>query len=159
MDEKTAKEIQRLKEEVSKKKDEIRDIKRLINKEIDREFFTEVWELSEREYSTFVREYKPPKAKFPDLKMDAKSITTHRKIIGWPIVFFKRILFKMLSPYINKSFDKQMSINRQIEASYHALYEALLRRFMQDNEKIRELKGRIENCEETLSIILKKLDY
>ena len=158
MDEKTAKEIQQLKEDVYQKREEIRDIKKLINREIDREFFTEVWELSEREYSSFVREYKPSKAKFPDLKVEPSSVTSHRKIIGWPIVFVKRILLKMMSAYINENFDKQMSINRQIEASYNALYEALLRRFMEDNKKIRELRGRIENCEESLSIILNKLD-
>ena len=158
MEDKTAKEIQRLKKEIYKKKEEIHDIKQLVNKDIDREFHTEIWELSEREFNTFVGEDKPFINKYPELKLDTESITSPRKILGRPLIFIKRILFKLLSTYINENFDKQTLFNRQINASNQALYEALLRRFKQDNEKMRRIRERISDCEESLVIILNKLN-
>lgn len=158
MENKTAKEIEQLKKKVLEKKEEIHDIKQLVNKEIDREFHTNIWELSEREFNSFVRDYKPSKHKYPELKFDVESVSTHRKIFGWPIIFLKRILFKLLGTYINENFDKQMLFNRQIDASHQALYEGILHRFKKDNEEMRHIRERINDCEESLVIILKKLE-
>ena len=85
MEETIVKEIQRLKKEMYKRKEEISDIKKLVNKEIDQEFYSNLSELSEKELETYIEECLSSINRNIDPKPEKKSITSHRKILGTPI--------------------------------------------------------------------------
>lgn len=152
MDETVAKELQRLKQEIHKQKEYIRDIKKLVNKEIDREFPTYLWELSERELDTFLIENLRPILKYPKLRVEENSITSHRKILGKPIVRIKKYFLRIVGPYINKTLDEQTQFNRQSAV----LYEALYLRLRHIKEKITQIEKKVMECEESLVAFLHK---
>lgn len=152
MDETVAKELQRLKQEIREQKTRIHDIKRLVKKEIDRNFPTPVWELSERELDTFLTESLRPILEHPHLRVEENAITSHRKILGKPIVRIKKIFLKIIGPYINKTLDEQTQFNRQSAAFHEALYH----RLRQIKEKTSRIEKKIMEVEESLVVFLQK---
>jgi len=153
MEETIVKEIQRLKKEMYKRKEEISDIKKLVNKEIDREFYSNLSELSEKELETYIEECLSSINRNIDPKPEKKSITSHRKILGKPIILIKRVLLKIIGFYIDLILDKQTQFNQQSVA----LYQALLLRLRQNKERIKQIEEKVSDCEENLDIILDKL--
>ncbi|MDH4217274.1 MAG: hypothetical protein OEY18_14190 [Candidatus Aminicenantes bacterium] len=149
------KEIKQLREEIDKKRKEIRDIKQLVNKEIDRDFFPPLEELSEKELEPYFDKYLSLLEASLDPHPDEKSLISHRKILGKPIILVKRILLRMTGVYTYTSLflEKQKNFNQQS----FALYRALLGRLRKNTEKIKHIEERIIDCEVNLMTLSKKL--
>jgi len=155
MEEAMIKEIQRLKKELYRKKEEILDLKKLVHKEIDREFQSDLEELSERELETYIGECFSSMKRNIDTKPDEKPITSHRKILGKPIILIKQVLSRITGvySYANLILDKKTEFNRQSVA----LHQALLITFRKNRERIRQIEEKISGCEENLIIIMNKI--
>jgi hypothetical protein len=154
MEEDRAREIQRLKEELEKKRGEVEDIRTLVNKQIDRPFPADVKEYSEKELETYIREQISTVENCADPRPDKKSVTSHRKIIGRPIVFFKRLLLKMTGFHVHLLLDKQTQFNRESAA----LNQALVIRLGHHKERMRQIQEKISACEEGLVVLEKKVE-
>jgi len=154
MEEAIVKEIQRLKEELEKKKREVRDLTELIHKELDRPFPANVEELSERELETYVAEHFPSLKTSPDTKPDKKPITSHRKIFGKPIVFLKQFLLKSVVDYNDLFLAKQVQFNRQSID----LYQALLLQARNNKKRMKQVQEKISSFEENLAVLGAKLE-
>ena len=107
-------EIKRLKKEIHNRKDKINNIQELVNKSIDREFRTNLWELSERELDFEMGNLLSFMNEDIDPRPDKKVITSHRKIIGRFIVIIKKALIKILNLYTNTILEKQRRFNEKI---------------------------------------------
>lgn len=154
MEKPLAREIQRLKEELDKKKQEIQDLRELANKEIDRPFPPNLEEFSEREIESYIEDWIPSIKKRIDSKPDKEPITSHRKLLGKPIVFLKRILLKTMVEYNEIFLAKQIEFNRQSVD----LYLALLLRVKQNRERMKQIQEKISGCEENLVVLQAKLE-
>lgn len=152
--EELAKEILRLKEELDRKKEEIHDLKKLVNKEIDREFPSNVEEFSEKELETYIREILSSLPIHIESKPDIRTITSHRKTLGKPIVFLKRAFLETTFNCIDSFLDKQTKFNRQIAA----LCQAILLRVQHNIERMKRIEEKVSGCEENLAILKNKLD-
>jgi hypothetical protein len=89
-----------------------------------------------------------------DPKPDTKSITSHRKILGKPIILLKQLLFKATGVYINLILDKQKKINQQ-GIIFH---RAILLRLRRNRQEIKHLEQQISECEANLVILSKKIE-
>jgi len=154
MDKSVAKEIEKLKKDISQKKERIQDIKKLANRKIDREFASDLEEYSEKELDSYLQEYLATMDKSFDPKPDKKSFTSHRKILGKPIILLKQFLLKVTGIYINLILDKQKKINQQ-SIVFH---RAILLRLRRNRQKIKHIEQRISECEGNLVILSKKLE-
>ncbi len=149
------KEIQKLKEEIDHKRQDIHDIKELIRKEIDREFFPSLEELSEKELEPYFEKFLSLIDKSFDIIPDKKSLTSHRKILGKPIILLKQFLLRMTGVYTYTSLflEKQQDFNQHSLA----LFRALLARLRKNAEKIKHIEERINDCEVNLVTLSKKI--
>jgi len=154
MDKSTAKEIEKLKKDITLKKERIQDIKKLANKEIDRRFPSDLEELSDKELDSYLEEYLASMDKSFDPTPDKMSLTSHRKILRIPILLTKRFLLRLTGVYINLILDKQKKFNQQSIA----FYRAILLRIRRNRKKIKHLDQRISECEGNLVILSKKLE-
>ncbi len=154
MEETVAQEIQRLKEELDRKRREIEDIKELANKEIDRSFPAHLEEFSERELETYIAESIASIKRKIDSRPAQEPITSHRKVIGRPIVTLKRFLLQSLADYNDLFLDKQIRFNRQSVD----LYQALLLRTRHNKERMKQIQEQISACEESLVVLKAKLE-
>jgi predicted nuclease with TOPRIM domain len=152
--EELSKEIERLKEELKRRKEEIQDLKKLIRKEIDREFSCPLEELSEKELETYIRESLSTLPLHIESKPDIKKITSHRKTLGRPIVFIKRAFLETTFNFINSFLDRQTDFNRRIAG----LSRAVLLRLGYNLERIKRIEERVGRCEESLAILKNKLE-
>ena len=153
MDNNIAKEITKMKKELHKKKKEIRNLEELVKKEIDREFPSDLKNFSEKELGSQMDEYISLLNKSVDPVPDKTSITSHRRLIGKPVVWIKRILLKMTRSYITLILDKQKTFNQHCIA----LYQNLIIHQNKYHEKISHIEERIGECEVHLNVISKKL--
>ncbi len=154
MDEAVIKEINRLKEEIYRQKEKIIDIKELVKSEIDRDFSIDLWELSEKELDNEMGNRLSFLNDDIDPRPDSKSITSHRRILGKPIVFFKRIIMKVASAYTNSLLEKQRRFNGHL-VTFHL---ASFIRFRHNEKKIKKIEEKIKTLEEDQEILLEQLD-
>lgn len=154
MEKNIAKEITKMKNEFHKKKEEVRDLKELVKKEIDREFPSDLKNFSEKELGSQMDEYISFLNKSVDPVPDKTSITSHRRLIGKPVVWIKRILLRMTRSYITLIMDKQKAFNQKCIA----LYQDLIIHQKKYHEKISHIEERIGECEVHLNVISKKLE-
>ncbi len=154
MDKSTVKEIEKLKKDIALKKERIQDIKKLANKEIDRRFPSDLEDLSDRELDSYLEEYLTSMDKSFDPTPDKMSLTSHRRILGIPIILTKRLLLRLTGVYVNLILDKQKKFNQQSIA----FYRAILLRIRRNRRKIKHLDQRISECEGNLVILSKKLE-
>jgi hypothetical protein len=154
MMEDSAREIQRLRAALEKKKEEIQDLRRLVNKEIDRDFPPDLDAFSEKELDTFIRELILSGKDFTESKPDLKPIKSHRKSIGKPIVLLKRMLLETTFDNLDLFLDKQVRFNRQSAD----LGRALFLRLRIEKERLEKVEERIIACEESLVILKSKLE-
>jgi len=147
MEDKIAKEIQRLKDDIFRRKKDIYDIEKLINKDIDKEFRVDLMELSEMEFESYIQEWFSKK--YPKLEFDLKFITSHRKILGKPIVLIKRFILKLIEIYLNKIFKKQTHVNQQPLV--------LFQNSRQNKEIISQMLERFADSNKGLAIMIIKL--
>jgi regulator of replication initiation timing len=154
MEEAIVKEIQRLKEELEKKRREVQDLKELVHEEIERPFPANMEELSERELETYISEHFPSLKTISDTRPDKKPITSHRRIFGRPIVFFKRFLLKSIVDYNGLFLAKQVHFNRQSID----LYQALLLQARNNKKRMKHIQEKLRSFEENLAVFGAKLE-
>lgn len=143
-----------MKKELHKKKQEVRDLKELVKKKIDREFPSDLKDFSEKELGSQMDEYISLLNKSVDPVPDKTSITSHRRLIGKPVVWIKRTLLKMTRSYITLILDKQKAFNQNCIALYHNL----IIHQKKYHDKISHIEERIGECEVHLNVISKKLE-
>ena len=153
MEENIKEEIKRLKEEIQKKKEKIKNISELVNKEIDREFRTNLWELSERELDFDMGVILSSLNEGIDPRPDKKAITSHRKIIGRFIVLAKKILIKILNLYTNSILEKQKKFNEELVQYQLASFI----RFKETEKKIKSIQGMIKEFDEKQDIFMDQI--
>jgi hypothetical protein len=149
------KEMTKLKKELYDKKEEIRDINELANKEIDRKLHSPLEDFSERELESLMDEQHSFLANSVNPLPEKMVVTSHRKIIGKPIVWIKRRLLNAVSAYayIKPIMVKQTAFNQKcIE-----LYRTLILHQKKFRKKINNMEERVSECEAHLDIISKKL--
>ncbi len=154
MEDKIKKELMKIKSELYKKKEKIRDIAALANQEIDRNLVSDFMDLSERELESRLEEHISFLNEYVDPLPDRMSITSHRKIIGKPIVWIKRVFFKIAGIYFIHVLEKQKIFNQKCVDSYQVL------RLQQKKyrEKLDSAGERIAECEVLLEVVFKKVE-
>jgi hypothetical protein len=154
MEDNIKKEIMKIKSELFEKKEGIRDIETLANKEIDRDLATDFSDFSERELESLLEENISFLNESVDPLPDLTSITSHRKLIGKPIVWIKRGLFKIAGAYFTHILEKQKIFNQRCADSYR-----ILRLHQKKHrEKIIRVEEKIAECEVRLGIVSKKME-
>jgi hypothetical protein len=153
MDERIIKEINRLTEEIHRQKEKAADLKELVKEEIDRDFPVDFWELSERELDNEMGRRLSFLNDDIDTRPDARSITSHRRILGKPIVFIKRLVMKIAGFYTNTILEKQRGFNEQLVAFHLASFI----RFRHNERKIKEILEKLKALEEDQELILEQL--
>lgn len=147
------KEMMKLKKELYENKEEIRDIKKLVNKEIDKEIPVNLEDFSEKELEASMDEQLSYLDEAVNPFPDKTCITSHRKIIGKPIVWIKRFLLRTTNVYITLVLDRQKKFNQKCVA----LYQTLIRHQKKYRKKINQIEERISESEVRLDVISRKL--
>jgi hypothetical protein len=154
MDKQTSDEIKRLKEEIYKQKEAVSGIGELVKKEIDREFSTDLWELSERELDNEMGNRLSFLNSDIDPKPDTGSITSHRRLLGKPVVLFKRLLMKLARPYTNLLLEKQRRFNEQSVAFHLASFI----RFRHNEKRIKALEEKLKEIQEDQELLMDRVN-
>jgi len=154
MEDNIKKELRKIKGELYKKKEKIRDIAVLANKEIDRDPVPNFTDFSERELESRLDELISFLNQYVDPLPDRMSVTSHRKIIGKPIVWIKRIFFRIAGVYFTHVLEKQKIFNQKCVDSF----QILKLHQKKQQEKIGSAGERIAECEVLLEIVLKKIE-
>lgn len=154
MEKKIKDEINDIKQEIYNKKKEINDIKELIKEDIDRDFEINLWELSEKELDNEMGNRLSFLNEDIDPRPDKRSIVSHRKILGKPIIFVKRLFMKLSNIYTNTILEKQRKFNEQLVAFHLASFI----RFRKNEEKLRDIEKQIKEIEQNQDIILEKIE-
>ncbi len=151
--EKIAAQIKDAKDEIFRSIEEKESIKKLVKSEIDRDFHIDPWELSHRELDNLMGRRLSFLNDDSDPTPDPANITSHRKILGKPIVFVKRIIMKLAGAYTNSILEKQRRFNDQLVAFHLAAFV----RFQYNEKKIKELEERIKDFEDDRELLLDEL--
>ncbi len=145
--------LQQLKKNLTTERETLQDIHDLVKTGIDRDYPVDFWELSPRELDDQMGRRLSFLNDDIDTRPDATAISSHRRIIGKPIVLFKKIIMKFLGPYTNSLLDKQRAFNEQLVA-YHL---ATFVRFKHLEQKVKEMEERIKDIEENQELVLDEL--
>ena len=154
-------EIQLLQDELDRKREEISDLKKLLGRDIDREFSVPVEELSDRELENYLRDqlsaFKAP----PDARPDIRAFTSPRKTLGKPFVFLKRALlettFTRLNVFLDQLglfLDRQNGFDRQVAALFRTLHVRAVRQ----TDRLKMLEVKIAGYDEDLALFRTKLE-
>jgi hypothetical protein len=156
MEGKLREEIKNLKQELLAKKENISDIGQLLNigSDIDRNFHTDLWELSERELDVEMGDRLSVLNGDIDIRPDIHSITSHRNLLGKPIVLIKRFLMKVANLYTNLILEKQRIFNSRLVAFHLASFI----RFRKNEEKLDTIMEKLKELEENQEFLLDKLN-
>lgn len=149
-----ANEINRLKEELSRQKEKITDIKELVKHDIDRDFSIDLWELSEKELDSEMGNRLSFLNDDIDTRPDPGIITSHRRILGKPIVLIKRLFMKLTGFYTNTLLEKQRRFNEQVVAFQLASFI----RSRHNEKRIKEIEEKIKTVEEDQEMLQEQLD-
>lgn len=152
--EKITGQIESLKEELFRRKEEVDSIKELVKSEIDRDYHINLWELSPRELDNLMGSRLSFLNDDIDTRPEPGIITSHRKILGKPIVFVKRVIMKLFSAYTNSILEKQRLFNDQLVAFHLASFI----RFKHNEKKLREIEERIKDFEDNQELLLAELN-
>jgi hypothetical protein len=150
MDETTKEEIARLKAELLRKKAEIDDLRLLLNREIDRPFKPDPMEFTEREIEPFVEKCLAAIADNLSREAEPPSLASHRRVLGRPVRYFKRVFMGWADLHARKSLEKQSAYNRMVLD----LLKVLILRSRASREKLRDLEDRLGKCEERLAVLI-----
>jgi len=150
MDETTKQEIARLKADLVKKMAEIDDLRKLLNREIDRPFNPDPMDFTEREIEPFIEKSLAAIAENLSREAEPPSLTSHRRILGQPVQYFKRIFMDWADLHARKSLEKQSAYNRLVLD----LLKVLILRSRAGREKLRDLEDRLGKCEERLAVLI-----
>jgi hypothetical protein len=151
--EKKAVQLKNLKEEFFRMKEEIDSIKELVKAEIDGDYHVDPWELSPRELDNQMGGSLSFLNDDIDTRPDPAAITSHRKILGKPIVFVKRVIMKLAAAYTNSILEKQRRFNDRLVAFHLASFV----RFKQNEKKLHEIEERLKDFEDNQELMLDEL--
>lgn len=154
MDENIAKNINRLKEDLFRQKKQAANIEALVKKEIDRDFPINLWELSEKELDAEMGDRLTFLNDDIDPRPAPKLITSHRKILGKPIVLLKRLIIKIAGGYTNSLLQKQRRFNEQLVAFHLASFI----RFRNNEKNLKIIEEKLKSLEEDREILREQLD-
>ncbi len=147
-------EIETLRRELEDKKKEIKSLQQLVRGAIDRDFPLEVAEYSEKELEDYFRDAVSPLKLVIDPRPSPKSVRSHRRIVGAPIVFLKRIFLRLSGFYTHLLLDDQAKFNRRSAE----LTEALVTRLKHYRDRLEQAEAKVDAFEESLVILKNKLD-
>lgn len=152
MNETIDQEVKRLKEDLLRRKEEVGDLRRLIGREIDREFEPDAMDLTEREIELFIE--KTVAAVREDLALQPEPLTliSHRRILGRPVLYFKRLFMNWSDLYTKRILDRQKRTN----LNFFDLLKVLVLRSRWSREKLKELELRLGECEASLVVMISK---
>jgi hypothetical protein len=151
---KLEKEIRRLREELDRKREELADIRKLFGGEIDREFSAPVEGYSDRELEIHLQEVLASMDALAEARPDLRAVSSHRKTIGRPIVFLKRVLLETTFAQFNIFLEGQLKFNRRILDLLRALHV----RDVRGQARFKALEAGIAGCEEDLALLRAKLE-
>ena len=154
MEKNIADKMKKLKNEIYEKKENIRDIQTLVNKEIDKEWNADVTDFSERELESRMDENISFLSDHANPIPEITSWKSHRKIIGKPIIWGKRIIFRFASAYFTHILEKQKTFNQKCLESFQILKLHQKKR----QQKISGIEERIGECDMQLKALTKKLE-
>jgi O-antigen chain-terminating methyltransferase len=143
MDEQTKAEIARLKEYYQNRKTSVDSLEALTGKKIEHHFPVNLWELADSELDQEMGK----RLSFLNEDIDCRpnqNVTSHRRFIGPLIVYAKKIIAKILSPYTSTLFVRQNRFNEQL-VTFHLATFIRLRRL---EDKIRQLDSQAQELKE-----------
>lgn len=146
--------IDRLKKEIFQQKEKLSSIEELVKTQIDRDFHTNLWELSEKELDNEMGNRLSFLNDDIDPRPDPAAITSHRKILGKPIVFIKRIIIKIAGTFASALLEKQRRFNEQL-VNFHL---ASFIRFRQNEKKLAEIQEKLKTFAEDQEMLLEELE-
>ena len=139
------------------KRDLEREIEAAIDREIiapedrDREFPIDLWSLSAKELDALIGRYLTLLNETTDVAPKIEAITSHRGLIGAPIVAIKKLLFRFLRPFTDTLLADQKMFNGRLVQTQLAQF-ALQTRL---REEITAAVKRLRSLEED-SVILRE---
>jgi O-antigen chain-terminating methyltransferase len=143
MDEQINAEIVKLKEYYQNRKNTAGNLEELAGEPLQHHFPVDLWQLSDSELDGEMGK----RLSFLNEDIDCRpsqNITSHRRFIGPLIIFGKKIIAKILSPYTNTLFVRQNRFNEQLVS----LHLATFIRCRRLEEKIRQLNSQIQELKE-----------
>ncbi|HLP59739.1 MAG TPA: hypothetical protein VK186_12945 [Candidatus Deferrimicrobium sp.] len=149
-----ANHIDRLKDEIFQQKEKLSSIEELVKSQIDRDFHTNFWELSAKELDHEMGNRLSFLNDDIDPRPDPASITSHRKILGKPIVFIKRMIIKIAGAYANALLEKQRRFNEQL-VNFHL---ASFIRFRNNEKNMAEIEAKLKTFAEDQEMLLDELE-
>jgi len=153
MDEDIQKEIDGLKQEIYRQKEQVHGIDELLKDRIDKDFPVDLWELSERELDNEMGNRLSFLNDDIDTRPDVHSISSHRRWLGKPIVWFKRLIMKITGFYTNSLLEKQ----RQFNAQTVMFHLAAFIRSRRNEREIKELEDKLKTLEEDYEFVCEEL--
>jgi hypothetical protein len=147
-------EIQRLKAELDRKRDEIVDLRKLIAENVDRKFPASAEEFSDRELEIHLRDSLAALKGREETKPDLKAVLSHRRTLRKPVEFLKRGLLQTTFDSLNDFLDKQNEFNSRIST----FSQALLIRLRSDRERLKAVEEKLAEVEETTRLLADKLE-
>jgi len=147
-------EINRLTEVLRQQKESMPMIRDLLKGELDRPFHTDLWELSDRELDNEMGNRLPFMNNDIDPKPKESEITSHRRLLGKPIVMVKRFILRLLRSYTTRLLEKQHGLNEQLVAFHLASFI----RFKRTEERLDKLELCLKELSEDQELLLLRLN-
>jgi len=153
MDQTIDQEIKRLKEDLLRRKEEVGDLRSLVGREIDRQFEADAMEFTEREVEPFLEKTLAAVREDFALKPEPPTLTSHRRVLGRPVLYLKRIFMNWSDIYSKSFLDRQNRTNR----NFFDMLKVLVLRSRWSREKLKELEARLGECEASLVAMISKV--
>jgi uncharacterized protein (DUF342 family) len=146
MDEHIVNELDRIKEELAQRRDRLQSVEELVKDPIDRDFAVDLWQLSPRELDAEMGDRLSALNDSIDPRPTRDSITSHRRILGKPVVLVKKLVMRLFQPAIDTMLEKQRQFNEQAVAFHLASFI----RLRQNERTIKELEERLAELDHRL---------
>ena len=153
MDEQITEQIKRLKEELLKEKAAVAEIGELVGEQIDRPFHVDPWELSEKELDSEMADILPFLNDDIDPRQGKEVITSHRGLLGKPLVFLKRKFLDMFEFYTSFLQDKQRRFNDRLVRYQLSSFI----RFRRNEKHLYDIREKLKEIEENQELIFDQL--
>lgn len=144
MDEHIVNELDRIKEELTQKREQLQTVEQLVKDPIDRDYPIDLWQLSPRELDAEMGDRLSALNGSIDPRPTSDSITSHRRIIGKPIVMIKKIVMRLFQPAIDTMLEKQRQFNEQAVA-FHLASFIRMRQIEQTVKELEETLGELDH--------------
>lgn len=144
MDEHIVNELDRIKEELTQKREQLQTVEQLVTDPIDRDYPIDLWQLSPRELDAEMGDRLSALNGSIDPRPTSDSITSHRRIIGKPIVMIKKIVMRLFQPAIDTMLEKQRQFNEQAVA-FHLASFIRMRQIEQTVKELEETLGELDH--------------